>query len=314
MRMSTRTLQGLVLTVALNMAQAQDPQEPTQDGAAARRRFEVTSIKRANAKQRQPSLNILPGGRLNTTGTSLRRLIMFAYDLSPNQLSGTSGWMDSERYDVVAKPPEGVIVGAVGNQVQSTKANGKASSWTELTPGSEGAREIREMVQALLSERFQLKVHRQTKELPSYALVMAKNGPKLTEAKNPNSLQLSSRGKGETTFQGVPMSFLATQLTRMTDRTVLDRTGLTGSYDFTLNWTPGEKQKKTSKVKAGGGGKGASTTDQASGPSVFTALEKQIGLKLQSTKGPVEVLVVDHAQKPTEDVAAWRNSSVIAAH
>jgi uncharacterized protein (TIGR03435 family) len=312
--MSTRTLQGLVLTLALGMAQTQDPQVPTQDGATARRRFEVTSIKRANAKQRQPSLNILPGGRLNAIGTSLRRLITFAYDLSPNQLSGTSGWMDSERYDVVAQPPEGVILGAVGNQVQSTKANGKTSSWTELTPGSEGAHEIREMVQALLSERFQLKVHRQTRELPAYALVVAKNGPKLTEAKNPNSLQLSSRGKGEITFEGVPMSFLATQLTKMTERTVLDRTGLTGSYDFTLSWTPDEKQKKTSKVKAGGGGKAASTTDHANGPSVFTALEKQIGLKLQATKGPVEVLVVDHAEKPTEDVAAWRNSSVITAH
>ncbi len=131
MTMSTRTLQGLVLALALAMARAQDPPGPAQDSAAAPRKFEVTSIKRANAKQRQPSLNILPGGRLNTTGTSLRRLIMFAYDLSPNQLSGASGWMDSERYDVVAKPPEGMILGAVGNQVQSTKANGKTSSWTD---------------------------------------------------------------------------------------------------------------------------------------------------------------------------------------
>lgn len=203
-------------------------------------------------------------------------------------------------------------LGAVGHQVQVTKANGKTSSWTELTPTSKGAREIREMVQALLAERFQLKVHRQTKELPAYALVVAKNGPKLAEAKSPNSLRLSSGGKSQITFQGVPMSFLATQLTKMTGRTVLDRTGLTSSYDFTLSWTPDEKQKKTSKAKADGGGKAASTTDQASGPSLFTALEKQIGLRLQSTKGPVEVLVVDHAEKPTEDVAARRDSGVIA--
>ena len=100
MKMSKRTLQGLVLTLALGMVQAQSPQT-AQDSTAAPPKFEVTSIKRTNAKQRQPSLTILPGGRLNATGTSLRRLILFAYDLSPNQLSGASGWMDSERYSWV---------------------------------------------------------------------------------------------------------------------------------------------------------------------------------------------------------------------
>jgi uncharacterized protein (TIGR03435 family) len=282
------------------MAQAQETSVPAQDSAAAPHKFEVASIKRTNQKQRQPSLNVLPGGRLITTGTPLKRLIMFAYDLSPNQLSGTSGWMDSERYDVVAKPPEDLMLGAIGRQAQLTKATGKSSSWTELLPNSDPSREIRGMVQALLAERFQLKVHHQTKELPVYALVVAKNGPKLTEATTPNSLQLSSRGKGEMAFQGVPMSFLATQLTLITGLTVLDKTGLTSSYDFTLSWTPDESEKKMLKVK-GGGGKAASTPGNATGPSLFTALQTQTGLKLLSTKGPVEVLVIDHAEKPTEE-------------
>jgi uncharacterized protein (TIGR03435 family) len=312
MRISTLILQRLVLTLAVSMAQAQDPHTPTQDGAAAPHKFEVASIKRSNAKQRQPSLNILPGGRLNVTSTPLRRLMMFAYDVSPNQISGASGWMDSERYDVIAQPPEGVISGAIGRQAQFTKAKGKSSSWTQLPPNNEAARQIREMVQALLAERFQLRVHRQTKELPVYALIVAKNGPKLTEAKNPNSLRLSSEGKGRMAFQGVPMSFLATQLTSMIGRTVLDRTALTSSYDFVLSWTPDENEKKMSKVK-NGGGKAALATDKATGPSVFTALQQQIGLKLQSTKGPVEILVVDHAQKPTEDVAGYKYSNVVAA-
>lgn len=313
MKTSTITLRGLVLTLALGIVQAQDSPVTAQQSAAGPNKFEVASIKRANKKRNQSSLNILPGGRLAATGTSLRRLIMFAYDVSPNQVSGTSGWMDSERYDVTAQPPAGMMSGPIGNQVQLTKAKGKTSSWTELTPNSDAAREIREMVRTLLADRFQLNVHRQTKELPVYALVAAKNGPKLMESKSPNSLRLTSQGKGRMTFQGVPMSFLATQLTSMIGRTVVDKTGLTNSYDFTLNWSPDENPKKAEKVK-GGGGKSAAMSDSANGPSVFTALQDQIGLKLQSTKGPVEVLIVDRAEKPTEDVATWRNSSVNAAH
>jgi uncharacterized protein (TIGR03435 family) len=312
MKMPTVMLQALVLTVRLGFAQAQDSPVPAPDGAVAPLKFEVASIKRTNQKQRQPSLNIFPGGRLNVTGVPLKQLIMFAYDLSPNRLSGTSGWMDSERYDVVATPPEGMIPGAVGHQAQWTRANGKSLRWTQLTPNSEATRQVREMIQALLAERFHLKVHRQTKELPVYALVVAKNGPKLSEAQNPNSLRLSSEGKGRMTFQGVPMSFLATQLTLMTGRTVLDKTGLASSYDFTLSWAPDESQKKLLKGK-NGDGKSASMSDEASGPSVFTALQTQIGLRLQSTKGPVEVLVVDQAEKPTEDVATGRDSSVMVA-
>ena len=182
-----------------------------------------------------------------------------------------------------------------------------------LSSDTEGEREFREMLQALLADRFQLKAHRETRELPIYALVIAKNGPKLQESQIENGPFIRF-GMGQLTFQGVAMSFLANMLSQpmLAGRVVQDRTGLKGKYDFKLEWMPDVAQIQ--RFRAGGGGYGTMSAQplgppaaggdagpEPSGPSIFAVLPEQLGLKLEPLKGQVEVLVIDHAEKPTEN-------------
>lgn len=271
------------------------------DTEASPKSFEVISIKRSNTNESHRALTISPGGRFTATDTTLKGLIMMAYNVGPDRLSGATGWMESERFDVIATAPEGAIKGSVGRQGQWTGPNGQSAKWTSLSANTEGSRRIREMLQSLLSDRFQLKLHRETKELPVYDLVVAKEGPKLHESKSENLHMQAGGGIGDLSFQGTPMSTLATTLTWMTGRPVLDKTGLSGNYDFTLNWTPDENQMQTLRGGSGGAGNNLTPASEPSGPSLFTAVQEQLGLRLVPTKGPVEVFIVDHAEKPSEN-------------
>jgi uncharacterized protein (TIGR03435 family) len=136
------------------------------------------------------------------------------------------------------------------------------------------------MVQTLLADRFQLKFHRETRELPIYALVVAKNGAKL-HAVSAAGLGVGM-GKGRFNGRGADMPTLASVLSNELGRLVFDRTGLSGFYDFTLTFEPDDTR----------------AADTA-GPSLFTALQEQLGLRLEPQKGPVETLVIDHAEKPS---------------
>ena len=136
------------------------------------------------------------------------------------------------------------------------------------------------MMQALLAERFKLEVHRTTKELPMYVLVAAKTGPKLQEVEKGGSHTSARRGHLEA--QKISMKHLADTLSGQVDRPVIDGTGLEGVYDLKLEWTPDDGRKPN---------------DGDTGPSIFTALQEQLGLKLEARKGPVEILVIDHAEK-----------------
>jgi uncharacterized protein (TIGR03435 family) len=158
------------------------------------------------------------------------------------------------------------------------------------------------MLQALLTDRFQLKFHRETKELPVYALVLARRdgklGPNLTPSKEgscadrnlPSASQSSGPfcggggGRGKISGLGMLIGGVADVLSRMLDRTVIDKTLLTGRFDFQVQFTPDDRQASDSQ-----------------NPSLFTALQEQLGLKLESQKGPVEIFVIDGAQKPTEN-------------
>jgi bla regulator protein blaR1 len=284
-----------------NQAQPPETQQTQLPAASGKpKAFEVASVRRS-ASDAHRSLTVTSGGRFTATGTTLTGLIMFAYDVGPDRLSGANGWMDSEKYDVVAKPPDGVITGSVGRQGQWTGPNGQSASWTALSDRSESGRQLRQMLQTLLADRFQLKLHRETRELPVYALVVAKGGPKLQPSKSANNLQMTSGGAGEMTFQGSPISTLAIVLTWMTGRPVLDRTGLTGNYDFTLKWAPDEDQMQRYRAANAGSPGNAAPSSDPGAPSIFTELQEQLGLRLESTKGPVETLVVDHAEKPSEN-------------
>jgi bla regulator protein BlaR1 len=251
--------------------------------------YEVASIKPDKSSTDMTMLRTTPVG-FRASNIVLKALIQQAYGVEENQILGAPNWVGSERYDVEAK-------------VSSSDTD----ALRNLSPDQRNL-----MLQPLLAERFQLKVHTETRNLPLFALVVAKGGPKLQEAKPgdtyPNGFKgfdgsagagLMHMGPGRLTGQGLTISFLARTLSQQLGSTVEDKTGLTGKYDFTLQWTP---DRTTSPMSSEGGqqGRGATLTD-SSGPSIFTAIQEQLGLKLESQKGPVEVLVIDHVETPSEN-------------
>jgi uncharacterized protein (TIGR03435 family) len=258
--------------------------------------FEVASIKPNRSGDMRFFISMAPG-RFTATGATTKFLIEDAYDVKDFQVSGGPSWINSERYDIEAKEPDSVV-----------------EELPKLPP-EQRRKVLRSMVQSLLADRFKLKLTRGTKEMPVYALVVAKNGPKLQEAKPVDTqadapsgpgghphLPMMRMSPGELTGQGVALSFLASALSQQLGRTVLDQTGLKGNYDFTLKWTPEQGEG----MMLGGPGGGGPPPDSApppdtSGPSIFTAIQEQLGLKLETTKGPVEVLVIDHVEKPSEN-------------
>jgi uncharacterized protein (TIGR03435 family) len=155
---------------------------------------------------------------------------------------------------------------------------------------------MHQLVQQLLAERFKLAVHWEQKEMPVYALVVEKTSPGLHPAKDPYKGNRSSNN-GTVTDEGVTISDLAQQMTsilnRELGRIVIDKTGLQGKYDLALAWSPDNHSANFNNV----------SSDNASplGPSIFTAVKEQLGLKLESTKAPVEVLVIDHIEAPSEN-------------
>jgi bla regulator protein blaR1 len=260
--------------------------------------FEVASVKPSKPGDQPVSISGDPGGRLTTSNVPLRRLIALAYGTPQprpdTQIVDGPKWIDSDRFDIVAKAERP----ATNQQIQL-------------------------MLRALLAERFKLRVHIEDRELPIYALVRARSdgkpGPQLRRpeiecpppaearpiAPSPSG-QTPARvaafcgirgGPGRLTGSSADLSMLATTLTRAVDRVVRDRSGLTGNFDFNLEWTP----DLMPPLQSGQAPPGALPPLPADGPSIFTALQEQLGLKLESTKGPVDVLVIDSVDHPTPD-------------
>ena len=167
------------------------------------------------------------------------------------------------------------------------------------------------MLQALLADRCKLTLHRETKDLPVYALAIAENGPKLQEAKpgdtyangikgpnghpgGPGNIRM---GRGTLTGQALSMADFVRALSDQLGRPVLDKTGLTGRYDLNLQWTPDDSQLPMFKAT----GTPSASQSAASGSSLFTTMQDQLGLKLESQDSPVEILVIDHVEKPSEN-------------
>ena len=255
--------------------------------------YEVATIKpEKSGSMMFRVLNTPDGFSANTT---VQMLIRDAYGIEDSQISGAPGWVNSEKYNLEAKM----------DQVTADKL--KKLGEAEVQP-------VRQhMLQTLLADRFKLTIHRETKELAIYSLVVAKGGSKLHEAKPgdtyPNGIKgfdgrpappgshLMRMGRGELTAQSLGMEQVAHLLTQQTGRTVVDNTGLKGTYDFTLHWTP---DQSTPTLNGPGGGPDSSTSSEP-GPSIFTAIQEQLGLKLESQKGPVDILVIDHVEKPSEN-------------
>jgi len=245
--------------------------------------FEVASIRPTKPGTNDGDFSIRSAaGLIWIRDEPLTRAIMFAYDLkSDDQLLQAPVWIATEHWDIEAKAPQ--------SQVQAMKN----------LPQPERTEHFRLMMQSLLTERLNLQVKIRTKTMPHYALVAAKKGPRMAAAKSNKRDSLSNDvggGRGRITAIGVSMDDLARALSHQAEtgsRVVVDATGLHGQYDFTLNWTPYDPNDR------GASSESVKAPSPDSGPSLFTALEEQLGLKLVSRKGPVQVLVIDHIERPS---------------
>lgn len=219
--------------------------------------FEVASIK-PNNNGGGPSYQAESPGRYTAVNITIGTLIEYAFGVKNFQISGGPGWLNGDRYDIAA-----------------TTGTSKDLKAEELQP----------YLQALLAERLQLRFHRETKEMQVYALGIAKAGPKLTAHAGPGdtSANMTNRpDKSSMKCTNRSMKSFADNLGRSLDQVVIDKTGLSGGYDFTLEWAP-------------------NPTPDSPEPSLFTALQEQLGLKLESTKGPVEIIVIDNIERPSEN-------------
>jgi uncharacterized protein (TIGR03435 family) len=244
--------------------------------------FEVSTVR--------PSSPEAPGSNLNLGADGIRSsnlpvifLLKFALDLnggSDDQIIGAPSWISSRPFDIRAKVDE------------------EDEARIATTPTDQRIAITRKMVQALLADRFQLKVHHESRELPVLALTIAKGGSKLTAVNDTpqasttagsNWTGLHNVGAGETEGRDVPVALLVNALSSKSEvggRLVVDETGLTGKYNFKLTWAPEDRQ---------------TTVDDhgADRPSLFTAIREQLGLELETKKAPVDCVVIDHVELPT---------------
>jgi uncharacterized protein (TIGR03435 family) len=231
--------------------------------------FEVATIKPSKPDAQGFGI-IFRNQQLATLNTTLIDLLAFAYGLHAKQIVGGPAWMEQDKYDIVGKP-EG--------------------------QGQPNDKQLRTMIQKLVADRFSLTFHRDKKELSAYAITaIDKTGAKLTpSAGDPNGLPgLGFSKPGALMAVNAQMADLAFVLQNyVLDRPVVDQTGLSGRFDFKFNWTPDQSQF--------GGRAGAPVDDPSAPPGLFTAIQEQLGLKLDSTKSPVDVIVIDHVEKPSPD-------------
>jgi uncharacterized protein (TIGR03435 family) len=249
------------------------PTAPKPLPEGAKLEFEVATIKPAG---------VSPGLGLNVTATELRArsislagLITFTFELHRTQVSGLPGWAETEGYEIVAKLPQG---------------------------GDPSDVQIRTMLKNLMQSRFGLSFHTEKRELSVYTISIGKNGPAgIKMVKNTTNGQgVGGQGLGRSLFSGITMANLAAQLQlRVLDRPVIDRTGLTDRYDFTLNWRPDEFQFPSLSPVQREYWISSAVADGL--PDLFTAVQEQLGLKLEATKAPMDILVIDKVSKPSEN-------------
>ncbi len=253
---------------------------PAQDHAGTPG-FEVVSVKPSSSAAQGSSVRLTPGGRLIAQNATLQLLVTTAYQIRDFQLVGGPSWIRSDRFDIEAK-----------------------------SSGNPNADQVSGMLQVLLADRFHLAVHHDTKELPVYRLLKAKGGPKLSSSRegsctpmvppplHPDPATLRPCGgfnlaRNFLMGGGASVEKLAASLSRVLGQTVLDQTGIEGAYDVTLRWTPDDTQAFLSPANP------SETKSDDSGPSLFTAIREQLGLRLEAGRGPVKVLVVDRAESPS---------------
>jgi uncharacterized protein (TIGR03435 family) len=246
----------VALLIGSSLAQAPDPA------------VEVASVKR-HVEQSGRARFTVSGNRVTISALDLYDLILEAYNLKDYQLDGGAGWMGG------------------GKGLSDIVANEQGADFYDISIKAEGDAAItrdqaRVLLQYVLADRFQLNVHRESKNIPAYALMVGKHGPKLKESSDDAkfSAGVEMRPSGRMTNKKTTMIQFAGFLSVYADRPVIDRSGLEGYYDFTLEWNLNDDP-------------------QSAAPSLFTAVQDQLGLKLEPAAAPVEVWVIDHANRPT---------------
>ncbi|HVV45990.1 MAG TPA: TIGR03435 family protein, partial [Bryobacteraceae bacterium] len=235
--------------------------------------FEAASIRPNNSGDNHVYVRLVPGGGVRAFNASLQAVITTAWQIPDFELADIPGWMKSDRWDIEAKGS-----------------------------GETAPLEILRNLQSLLADRFHLRVHTETRQMPVYALLIAKGGPKLPPAReecwdpkggvpppSPMARPCGGFNRAPNQLLGArdTTANLAQVLAKTLGRSVIDRTGLSGTWDVTLKWTPDELLRA-----------GAAFANEQAG-SIFTALQEQLGLRLESQKGPVHVLVIDNAERPS---------------
>jgi uncharacterized protein (TIGR03435 family) len=267
--------------LALNLARAtpetaweipEPPPPPVRMAANANPAFEVATIKPSDPA-RPGQVVTLRGVEVITANTTVHDLINLAYWLHPKQLTGGPAWTESDKFDMTGKPD---------------------------APGQPNVDQMKIMIQKLLADRFQLKFHFEKRELPVYAIRIAKNGAKITKSQDdPKGIPGWNFGRNASgtvfTFRNSPMSQFTALLQNSMDKPVVDQSGLSERYDFTLTFTPDAPQAALIGVPP----PAADNPDAA--PDLFTAFQQQLGLRLESTNAPVDVMVIDKVEKPSEN-------------
>lgn len=249
-------------------ADAQDaqpkPESPKSMATDADPSYEVATVKLSNPDAGNAGFH-LRGRRLFIENKTLREIFIFAYGIHPKQVVGEPSWFSSDHYDI-----DGVLD----------------------TEGQPSLKQMQHIVQKLLADRFALQFHRETRELLVYALTVAPGGAKIVRSKgDPNALgdeeDGTNAGQATMTITNMTVADFTLILQFIVDRPVVDQTGLTGKWDFKWTWTSDESRLPPDITNAA--------------PGVFTAIQEQLGLRLEAKKAPAEVLVVDHVERPSSN-------------
>jgi uncharacterized protein (TIGR03435 family) len=258
------------MAVALLGAAGACAQAPAVDPAL---KFEVASLKPSPPGGNGGGIRPAPGGeRYLANNAPLQLLLTVAYRVKADQIVGGPGWMQTERYDMTAKAER-----------------------------PSNAEELHTMLKNLIAERFKLRFHTDTKELPVYGLTVDKSGPKMTphDSQNAGEPWIDQRAdrilQVKMSAKFAPMDYFAWRLSQLMDRPVIDLTKLKGGYDFELSYTRDLPPGMNEGTRLNG------EPLDISGPTIFEAVKRQLGLRLEAQKGPVSVMVIDHVEKPSEN-------------
>lgn len=277
-------MSGLLLIASCVIGSAQLPPSlpQTANGTAKLPAFDVVSVKLDPPSQNHWTIGSTADG-YHAVGATMWMLVREAYGISEDdRISGAPKWFAMDKFSIEAKVAE------------QDEAVFRVLDYSQRC----------EMLQSILADRFKLSVHWEMKEMPVYMLTIAKDGPRLREAApDPNSAGKTRasgvvrRGAPHLIIEGGTIAALARHLSNATGRTVVDKTGLAGRYDYHLDWTPDTIQPAENAVPNAAGISASGPDSDA--PSIFTAVEEQLGLRLEPQKAPVQILVIDHAEKPS---------------